>query len=454
MDTRSLCYNLSVNLPHENTQDIIARRLDEMMPAEMREVLSDAARIAFEHGWRIYLEGGYVRDLLLNRRGLDVDLSVVGDGVALATLLAQKRGIGKLETHGAFGTASLDLGSEARLDIVTARKEEYSRPGALPTVEPGTLEDDLARRDFTINAMAVEILPGGAGELVDPHGGVRDMRSGLVRVLHERGFLDDPTRIFRAVRYAERLGFKIELGTLELILQAVRDGALATVSIDRSMHEILLVMEEPRAAAMLAKLDTLGALVATHAGLIWPYTDDHIAPTERQGLTREERRDTYLAILGAEYATDSDEAEAVARSLHLPTPLIALMRDAARLAGLWSRLGEEDKKPSETYWLLRDIDPAAIEAYGRVDALSADSVHWARLQEYLSRLRHTTTLLNGDYLRSMGIPPGPVYREVLAELLSAKLDGQVQGMEDEEKFVRACLARRGLLENGRQQGRH
>jgi tRNA nucleotidyltransferase (CCA-adding enzyme) len=400
--------------------------------------------LAEERGWSAYLVGGFVRDALLGIPQKDVDLTVVGDGVVLAHLLASELGT-EAEVADRFGTATVGIGGGLDLDFVTARKESYPSPGALPDVEVGSLDDDLARRDFTVNALAVPLAEAGFGKLIDGHGGTADIAAGLVRVLHHRSFEDDPTRIFRAVKYAERLGFKIERDTLELMLQAVRDGALGTISTDRAVRELLSIMEEPRAEAMLAALDTLGVLPSVHPGLAWRYPPGRVQLTDDGKLTPGQRRDAYLATIAAEYARAPEEAEALARWLRLPVPLVRLMRDAAVLAGLWPRLSNEELRPSEVYDMLNGLDIAALEAFGRLEALRTDNVGWERFQEYLTRTRNVKTQLSGDYLRALGVKEGPVYRDALQALHDAVLDGLVRGKEGEERFVREWLRERGLL---------
>jgi tRNA nucleotidyltransferase (CCA-adding enzyme) len=419
----------------------LTERVENALPPEALAFLRRAAETAAEHGWRIYLVGGYVRDLLMERAHYDLDVAVEGDAIALARELEGHLDA-RLEATHSFGTAYMELGGGKHfLDLVTARREWYESPGALPTVEPGTIADDLARRDFTINAMAIPVLSEGTGDLLDPHGGLVDLGAGLVRVLHPRSFIDDPTRIPRAVKYAVRLGFTIEPGTLELIFQAVRDGALAIVSLDRIVREILYIMQERRAGVMLARLEELGVLRAIHPYLGWPYpADSPINLTEDANLPAHERLDTYLAILGAEFAPQPEEAEALARSLGLGAHHTRLMRDAAQLVHDWPRLGAEGLSPSQVYELLKKLDSSALEAYRRIEAMSADAPAWDRLNDYLDRLRHVRPELDGNYLKGLGLPPGAIYRDVLGALMNAKLDGQLPAREDEERFVAEWLA--------------
>ena len=400
--------------------------------------------LAEERGWAAYLVGGFVRDALLGIPQKDVDLTVVGDGVALAHLLAAELGT-EVEVADRFGTATVGIGGGLDLDFVTARKESYPSPGALPVVEASSLEDDLARRDFTVNALAVPIETAGFGKLIDRHGGMADIAAGLVRVLHPGSFEDDPTRIFRAVKYAERLGFKIERDTLELMLRAVRDGALGTLSTERAVRELLAIMEEPRAEVMLAALARLGVLPSVHPGLAWRYPPGRVRLTDDGNLTPGKRRDAYLAVMAAEYAGVPEEAEALARWLRLPAPLVRLIRDAATLAGLWPRLSNEELRPSEVYHMLNGLSDAALEAFGRLEALRADSVGWERFEVYTTRTRNMKAQLTGDYLRALGVKEGPAYGEALRALHDAVLDGLVTGKEEEERFVREWLRERGLL---------
>jgi tRNA nucleotidyltransferase (CCA-adding enzyme) len=408
------------------------------LPSDASALVERAAALATAHGWPSYLIGGTARDAVRGVPPIDLDISVVGDAVQVARELAAELGV-EIEGYERFSTSTVSPpGSPYHLDFVTARRETYPQPGALPVVSAGTIEDDLARRDFTVNAFALELAPN-RGALLDLHGGVQDLQAGRVAILHDRSFIDDPTRLFRAVRFAERLDFRIEPHTLELMLQAVRDGVMATVSVERLSRELVLVLEEPEAGKMLAALDRLGLLEALYPGLYWPYAPDDILLVSE--LSRDERRDALLAALAAEYAPDPSSAQELARYLRLPAHQVRLMHDAARLAALWPRLGEPELRNSELYVLLSPIDSAALRAFTRIEKLRADEVAWERLRHYLSELRHTRAQLTGHDLQALGLPPGPEYREILGKLLDAKLDGEVPTREEEERFVRAEIVR-------------
>jgi len=233
-------------------------RLFSELPNPQRRALDLVREVSAEKLSRPFLVGGPVRDLLLHRGVIDIDLALEAGASELARALA-KRIDGRVRSFPQFLTYKVTAPDWPEIDIATARKERYRNPGALPTVTAGRLKDDLLRRDFSINAIALDVT---SGELHDPAGGEGDLRDGVIRVLHDESFLDDPTRIFRAIRLARRLGFTIEAHTEELMRAAIAGGALRTVSKERLWRELFLAMEENDAAAVLAALAASGALEA------------------------------------------------------------------------------------------------------------------------------------------------------------------------------------------------
>jgi tRNA nucleotidyltransferase (CCA-adding enzyme) len=193
---------------------------------------------------------------------------------------------------------------------------------------------------------------------------------------------------------------------------------------------------------MLAHLEKYGVLRAIHPDFYWPYPPDSpTVPAEDRPMSPEERRDTMLALLGSEYATEPEEAAALARQFGLSADMARLLRDTARLATLWPSLGEPRLTRSEVYQMLCDLDPGALQAFGRFEPLSRDTVAWQNLNDYLARLRFIKPEVNGEYLKRIGVPPGPAYKELLRALLEAKLDGQVNTREDEERFLKERFER-------------
>jgi tRNA nucleotidyltransferase (CCA-adding enzyme) len=206
------------------------------------DIVKTVGKIADELGVRVYIVGGPVRDKMLGIPDHDMDFVVEGDGIEFSEVL-NKTIKGKLTTYRAFGTATIEI-KRKRIDVVTARKEIYKHPAAYPTVKPGSIKDDLFRRDFTINAMALTVNKENFGKLVDFYEGQKDLRKGVIRVLHDKSFMDDPTRIFRAVRFSVRLGFKIEPHTKKLMKDAVKDRLLGEVNVGRIRKEIELFLKE------------------------------------------------------------------------------------------------------------------------------------------------------------------------------------------------------------------
>jgi len=229
----------------------------EDLPNPQKRALDLVKEVAVEKALRPFLVGGPVRDLMLGRHDvIDIDLTLEDGGSTLARALA-KRVAGRLRSFPQFLTYKVTADGQPEIDIATARKERYRSPGALPTVTAGHLKDDLLRRDFSINAMAVDLM---SGELHDPAGGARDLAAMSIRVLHDQSFLDDPTRIFRAVRLATRLGFSLETDTARLLESAVDSGALATIARERVWRELFLAFDEDNAPHAVAALSAAGVL--------------------------------------------------------------------------------------------------------------------------------------------------------------------------------------------------
>lgn len=239
----------------------LAERIESRMSPEMRGILHEAGLLAAEMGFCAYAVGGMVRDLLLDRSHFDLDIVVEGEGIRFARALAGRLRA-RVKGYERFGTATITLPDSARVDVATARTEIYDEPAMLPRVTPGSIRDDLFRRDFTINAMALSLAPEGFGRLLDEFGGVGDIRGRRIRVLHERSFVDDPTRIFRAVRFEARLGFRIVAADEKRIGEALSRSLLGRLEEYRIAAELRLILREPDPARPLQRLAQLGALAA------------------------------------------------------------------------------------------------------------------------------------------------------------------------------------------------
>lgn len=423
------------------------------LPEPLPGLLRDVAGAALARGGAPYLIGGGVRDLLLGRDTADLDIVVVGDAPAVAADLADQFGA-DLTVHERFGTATLAPPGGPQLDLITARREHYPAPGALPVVTPGGLDDDLRRRDFTINAIAASLDPASFGRLVDPLGGRADLARGLVRALHPGSFRDDPTRMLRAIRYAGRLAFAIEPLTAAWLHAAIEAGATGAVSIDRLAHEFVRLLAEPAPAVvpMVARLAEVGLLAQLHPALNW---DAALArafaaldPLWPEAAALSGPGDLLPPLWAARFALlvahlDPDRAREAAAALHLPSGAAKLAEEVARLRQRLAAAPLDAAVPASV--LGRLLDPYSPAAIVTVATLRADDDAGRQLRRYLTAIRPLVPALTGHALRALGVPPGPVYREALAALRDRKRDDPALTPEGEAAFLRDWLAARGLL---------
>ncbi len=382
-------------------------------------------------GSSLFLVGGAVRDLTLGLPLADIDLVVEEDAIAVASDLG-KRLRAKVVKHPRFGTAVVS-GRGFRLDLAQARTEFYTRPGALPTVRPSTIEEDLDRRDFTINALALRLAGERQGELIDLHGGEQDLERGMVRVLHGESFQDDATRIFRAVRYAGRLGFRIERKTAAY-LQRDR-GYVETLSGTRLRREF-------ERCAVEEKVGNIVRLAARRHVLEAAHQEFSLASRELRAVSRlptlpTSHRDALLFCILLAQAAPSLAEDAIGR-------LAMTGRQAEAVAGLLGirRLVQElsaaEAKPSRVAELLSPRPMEAIESFTLIGPVRAAR----RARRFLDEWRFVRPRLDGSDLQRLGIPRGPAVGSTLKELRAARLDGRVATSEDEVALVRE-LAERG-----------
>ena len=410
----------------------LARQIEEYLPQHLLKPVQDISGQAAKLGQRAYLVGGLVRDLLLGYPNFDLDLVVEGDAVKLAQKAAQASQA-KLLAHHRFGTAKLRY-ENFTLDLATARKETYARPGALPAVTPGTLKDDLVRRDFSINAMAISLAPNDYGELVDPYQGKNDLEHHLIRILHPGSFTDDATRILRGVCYEQRFDFEFEAQTARLLKRDI--PMLDTISGDRIRHELEHIFEEDRPELVIERLGTLGVLHRINPSL---KGDGWIA--EKFDEARRLKKPTQLPSLYfclLVYSFSKKDIEQFLARLNIPAKLSRAMRDTLRLKAGLPLLDKPSLKPSDIYYLLRQYEPAAIQA----NALASESATIHRhLQLFLTKLRYVRTSLDGDELKKLGISAGPEMGQVLQVLHKAKLDGEVRTRADEKRLALSLSGR-------------
>ena len=416
----------------------------EKWPARVRRFCLEAAGLADSEGLVLYLVGGCVRDLLLGAGHVDVDLVVEGDAAAFAGRCAGAFGVRSL-THRRFGTATLEAADGFKVDLATARRETYERPGALPRVERGTIQDDLLRRDFTVNAMAMALNSASFGRLIDLCGGEKDLRAKLVRVQHPKSFIDDPTRIVRAVRFEERLGFRRERATARWLKAAVAGRALFTVQKHRLRDELVLLFQEPRPYGYLRRLHAAAGFHYVSPRLRfrsdWRRRFDRASDAMRwleEKLPHRRRLEAHAVFMSLFFFDlPVREVEAVCRAFAFRRSesqhILTLRREARRIKKV---LGRSQVRPSVVY---RTLEPLSYEVIMGLTALFKDRHLRRHIEDFFLSFNGQRIHVGGEDLKAMGLIPGPDYRRILDKLLLARLDGRVTTKEEEIAAARRIM---------------
>ena len=443
-----VCYNISYRRGSTRQLQHIGAPLDALessLDGDKLSVLLFLRRRALTDSLAVYLVGGPVRDVLMGLPINDLDFVVEGDGPELVRRMAKELG-GEVLVHARFGTATLVLG-ENRFDVVTARRETYPQPAALPVVSPSGISDDLGRRDFSINALA---LPLGESrpQVLDPPGGLDDICRGLIRTLHKDSLVDDPTRIFRAVRYEQRLNFRIEEETLAQLHRATAQGYLASLTGDRLRHELERMLREERPELPFRRLGELGILAAIHPSL----GDEPTAARLAAVVAGESGEGSFpgqdagpaplIFIAALVYSLSDGEGEAVIHRLNMPTAWAQVVRETILIRGLERKLSGASLARSELARILESFGPEVLVAVSR---FTDSPVVAQRLDDYLNELRFAVPALNGRDLLAMGVPEGPMVGRLLRELRDAKLNGQVSTENQERRLVQVALTRQECL---------
>jgi tRNA nucleotidyltransferase (CCA-adding enzyme) len=416
----------------KNTANInLSDRLEEQIPAAVVSFIRKAGELAQQEQQRLYLVGGVVRDILLRRVSLDFDLVVEGNAITFAKKLARThRAV--VTTHPRFGTAKLHWRNR-EIDVATARAESYPAPGALPKVQPGTITDDLARRDFTVNAMAVALNPPHFGELLDPHGGKTDLKAKIIRILHNKSYTDDATRIWRALRYEQRLDFTIEPATLKALRRDIK--MLETISGTRIRHELERILEDELPESILRRAEELKVLDKLHLGLKGDFWLSETFALAREQYSPELPPPLlYLALFT--YRLSPEDVEQFISYLKLPRASSRILQETQAVKSKIHELATPGLAPSRIYDLLHGNSALAVTA----NLLATDSTAIEEnIELFLNVLKNVRPLLSGDDLKRHGIPQGPRIKEALLVLREAKLDGKITTRRDEEKMVKEWL---------------
>jgi tRNA nucleotidyltransferase (CCA-adding enzyme) len=452
------------SVPPDRRSREMERRLSKTLSTMQHSLLRLIGSEVHALDFTVYVVGGFVRDLLLVTElaqfdSLDLDIVIEGDGIAFARHMCTTYG-GRMVPHKQFGTAkwllndpdapprlevlSAALGVDVtqsdlppHLDFVSARTEFYTAPTVLPTVESGSIKLDLHRRDFTINTLALCLNPDRWGQLLDFYGGLADLRAGLVRALHSLSFVDDPTRILRAVRYEQRFGFQIEARSLELLADAM--DLLDRVTPARLRHELERMLQEPDPERYLARLDALDVLTRIHPALhvdAWvTHSMQRVRAAYRSAahalLRTEPLARLYWAILA--WPLDDQANAALTERLGLRQATQRLVDSVRTLRAAQAQLADPALHPGDAVDLLSGATEADIDLFG----LLCDDAHVQQvLAAYLTTWRYVQPEMDGNDLKALGVPRGPIYRRLLRALRAGRLDGTITSRADEEAVVR------------------
>jgi tRNA nucleotidyltransferase (CCA-adding enzyme) len=431
-------------VPDTNSGVDLTERCQTRVSPALQDLLHTAAHTADMQGVRVYAVGGFVRDILLGVRDEDLDLTVEGDGVAFARHLAAATD-GLCKGPSAFGTAVVIARDGHKIDVATARRETYKHPAALPTIEPGTIHDDLFRRDFSINTLAFALNGPEAFILIDDYGGSIDLGEGVIRVLHNRSFRDDPTRMFRAIRLEQRFGFILHRHTLRLLQRAVDKRWLELLSGARLWRELRLMLVGESPVACLRRLDELGMLSHIDADL--RLSPERLALLTRVAEARVELAETHAAVLGQAWPVylaalfhglDANILRRAGARLALaPRTIQELVEALSAVDRACQRLCTTDNlRPSEVVAALRGLP---VEMLPLLLGLCPGRAAHQHVGHYLTTWRHIRPDLTGADLKRLGVPQGPQIGRLLAHVLAAKLDGEALSREAEEAIVRRAL---------------
>jgi len=423
---------------------MISKIMKERFPERIHDLLMQFGRVGDDLGYSVYAVGGFVRDLLMRVENFDVDIVVEGDGIRLAEEF-EKKSPCRIRAHKKFGTAIILFPDGLKVDVATARLEVYDFPAALPTVERGSIKMDLYRRDFTINTLAIQLNPKAFGELIDFFGGVKDIKEKVVRVLHNLSFVEDPTRIFRAIRFEQRLGFQIGKHTQNLMKNAVKMGFMDRLSGGRILSELILILEEENPIPALKRMSEFNLFHLLHPHLKFDeevenlFAQIHHVVSWFDLLFLEERYERWLIYF---YGLTDFLKEG---EIHEICERLAMNDRTRRKVTEGKRQGDQSLLQIFS-WINTDFQPKRSEIYIVLDPLPTETKLFMMAKTtqmttrryislYFTQLKDTKPLLKGSDLVQMGIKPGPSIRKTLADLLKARLDEQVMTRQDEMEYI-------------------
>ena len=414
-----------------NVKNLIKKSL----PREAQDILLRAGKAGDKSGYQVFAVGGFVRDLLLKVENLDVDLAVEGEGLRFARKLSAALGK-RIKVHKQFQTAVLYSTSGVKIDVATARRETYPRPAALPLVEPASLREDLYRRDFTINALAIKLNRRGFGELIDFFGGESDLKRKIVRILHKGSFIDDPTRIFRALRFAGRFCFRLEGKTALLMREALNLGMLDELSGTRLRNEIVLILKEEDPLKVIRKLRSFQIIEYIHPRL--SLNKESLLTFKRirdllPGFEKENVEKWMVYFLALLESLKEKDLEVLVERFKLSREVCKAVEEGRRAKNVVKKLGrKKSPKPGTIYNYLQPL-PLEVSLFFLAKARNMKAKR--RILRFLRVLRKIRIKTSGEDLKRLGYRPSPRFKKILDGILRAKLEGRVSTKREELQYV-------------------
>ncbi|MEW6679840.1 MAG: DHH family phosphoesterase [bacterium] len=406
--------------------------IEAKVPSFLRDFIDEASKLADEMKVSCYIIGGFVRDLIMGKVSKSLDILIVGDGILFAKKLSERLSLDCI-FHPKFKTAQI-LKNGIKIDIATSRSEVYRHPGALPLVKEASLKKDLKRRDFTMNTLGIFLNKRGKGNLIDVYGGCDDIKDKRIKILHKKSFIDDPTRILRAVRFESRLGFKMDRETEKEAFEAIKNGYLSHISKPRIRNELWLILSDERPQKAFLRLSKLGGLNFIHQGLR-VNKNGFLRASEallQASILEDEIDISLLHLLVLVDSLTKEEAEKFLFRLRFSSKI---RRDVLRIKEDKEILLFLKNKSLKNSAIYERLNKMPLEGLVFIMSKTRSIIIKKRVFLFLTVLRKTSLYLTGDYLKKRGIKPGPIYKKILRELFYLKLDGKIKTKNDEVKFL-------------------
>ncbi|HNR14700.1 MAG TPA: CBS domain-containing protein [Thermodesulfobacteriota bacterium] len=433
-------YDFDYDLSKVRSKNLLSQ-IKEQLPPRMLELMKSAGILAEEMGYQAFAVGGFVRDILLRRKNLDLDLVVEGNGIQFVRRFVTQHEF-RAKYHRKFGTAQIITPMGLKIDVASARREYYESPAALPVVELSSIRQDLYRRDFTVNTLAIRLNPDHFGELIDFFGGRRDLKNRIIKVIHNLSFIEDPTRIFRALRFEQRFRFVMSKETEKLIRNAVRMEVPLRLSAPRLFSELLLILQEENPASILRRLVDFDLLKFFFPQITYDQSLERMMSSLQEVISwfellflpvSWERWKVYF--LGLIDPLEFEEAQ------QLSTRFTFMKRDIKRLflelnlakAAIQQLHEASVMENSTVYSILR---PLTIEAVLYCMAKTDRKDLKKQISNYIIKLRSVEISLTGNDLKNLGLPPGRIYKKIMENLMKARLDGMLKSRDDELRYVK------------------